>query len=190
MIRKILGASTAMAMAMFGVSLTASASEATSEGFPPAQNLNYFHVPGADQAIDGMAAPLGVYAYLFIAGSAFTPRTSSQTVSYPGGGCTYSDAALTTSLELPSNAEIQGVRLYYYNTTPASTVHVFLTTYPGDGSLSDQLSSPSTLSTGYASEYFPFATPLVVDNFNQAYVLTASMNPSTRLCGMRVYYSQ
>ncbi len=187
MIKEIFGAAVAAALVCAGS--PAFANEATSDGFPPAQNLSYYNVPGADQATDGVAAPFAGSAYLFLAGSAFTPRTSSQTVTYSGGGCSYSDAALTTSLELPDNAMIQGVRLFYYSTAPANLVGMFLTRYTGDGSFTDLLTGTSTISTGYASEYFSLPAPVAIDNSGQSYALTATMVAGARLCGMRVFYS-
>ncbi len=179
----------AAAAALFGACLPAFATEATSDGFPPAQNLNYYNVPGADQATDSLAAPLGGSDYLFLAGSAFTPRTSSQTVSYPGSGCTFTDGAITTSLELPNGASVQGVRLYYYNNASPGSVSLFFTAYTGDSGLTDLLTGSSTVATGYASEYFPASSPVVIDNGGQAYVLTSTMSAGLRLCGMRVFYS-
>lgn len=187
MIKKMFAAS--IAIAILGTCLSASATEATSEGFPPAQNLNFYHVPGADQAVDGMTAPMGGTDYLFLAGSAFTPRNSSQTVTYPGGGCAYSDEALTTSLELPNSAVIEGVRLFYYSNSSTDNVTLFLTTYPGDGTANDLLIGASTASSGYADQYFPVGSPVSIDNLSGSYVLTASIEPNTRFCGMRVFYT-
>lgn len=178
-----------IAAALLCICLPALASEASSDGFPPAQNLNYTHIPGADQAFDRPPGLLGGESYLFIAGSAFTPRTSSQTVTYPGGGCSYSTAALTTSLEMPDGATISGVRVYYYNVTPLAALGMFLTTYPGNGTSSDLLTGNLTSSSGYSSEYIGFTNPLLIDNFTGAYALTATTAAGTRLCGMRVFYT-
>lgn len=188
MTRLILG--TSIALAMFGLCQPALASEGTSDGFPPAQNLSFNHVPGSDQDLDGtMTSMGGGSTYLFVAGSAFTPRTSAQTVTYPGGGCSYSTDALTTSLELPDFAQIEGVRVYYYSTNPSANVGLFLTTYPGDGSSNDLLTGTSSFSSGYSDEYFDAVPALTVDNLGGSYVLTATMDAGTRFCGMRVFYT-
>jgi len=180
----------AIAAALFGTCLPVIASEATSDGFPPAQNLDYTHLPGADQDTDGGAAPLGGNNfYLFVAGSAFTPRTSAQSVTYPGAGCSTSTNGITTSLQLPDGAEVQGVRLFYYNNgTPGSAVGLFLTAYTGVGGINDLLTGTSTQTTGYTSEFFAAPSALVIDNANQSYVLTATMGASVRFCGIRVFY--
>lgn len=188
MIRNILGAS--IALATFGLCQAALADEATSDGFPPSQNLSVNHVPGSDQGLDGTTAPLGGGStYLFVAGSAFTPRTSAQTVTYPGGGCSYSTGALATSLELPDFAQIEGVRVYYYSTDASANVGLFLTNYPGDGSADDLLTETSSFGSGYSDEFFDADPALTVDNLSGSYVLTATMEAGTRFCGMRVFYT-
>ena len=184
--------SLAAAATLFGACLPALADEATAEGFPPAQNLDYYHVPGPDMATDGTAAPAGVGSqYLFLAGSAFTPRTSAQTVSYPGGGCTYSSDWIISSLDLPGGTEILGVRLFYFNSGSAGSVAMNLFSYTGDGNFNLALSGNSTLNTGYSSDYFPFpdGSPLVIDNISNSYALLGSMSVNLRLCGMRVFYT-
>ena len=188
MFKTILG--TGIAMVLLGAQLPAWSADGSTEGFPAAQNPDYMHLPGADQQADGVATVSAAADYLFIAGSAFTPRASSQTVTYPGGGCTYSDLAVTTSLELPRGAVIEGVRLYYYSTSAATKVTLFLTSYPGDGSSSDLLVANSTSATGYSSEYFSAPSPVLVSPINSSYALSALMDTSTRLCGMRVFYGQ
>ena len=186
---KILSA--AVAAAMLTIGMPAFADDGLNDGTPPSRNLGYTHLPGADMEAEG-EAPSGGGAddqYLFLAGSSFTPRLSSQTVTYHGAGCTASTAAVTTSLELPEGSVIHGVRLYYYNVEPAGSVMLFLTTYPGDGSSYDRLQAVGSDTAGYVSEYFPMAL-LTVDNLNRSHVLTGTMTASARLCGMRVFYAR
>lgn len=169
----------ACAMAMAG--------DATSDGAATPQDIQYFHASGADDG--ALADPRGIGdSYLFIAGSALSPRTSSQTVSYIGAGCIATNDAVTTDLQLPDGAEILGVRVYYYNSGQPGAVRTFLTSYDGAGSFFDHLNMPSTFDDGYASEYFPLPTPLVVDNFSQSLVLTANTSTGLQLCGLRVFY--
>lgn len=188
MIRNILGAS--IALAMCGLCQPALASEGTSEGFPPQENYNYYHVPGPDIAADGTAALLGGSEYLFVAGSALTPRASSTTITYPGGGCISSTGDFVlTSLNLPQGAEVIGIRLYYYNNGSASSANVALTSYSGSGGSSDLIFGTASGNTGYLSEFFGPATPLLIDNGGQSYAMLASMGAGLRVCGMRVFYS-
>jgi hypothetical protein len=167
------------------------AAEASSEGsgFPQPYNFNYIHAPGADEDARAATAPAGTSAYQFVAGSAFTSRTSTQSVTYPGSGCKFSDGALTTDVQLPSGATVNGVRLYYYNNAAPGSVGLFFTNYDGAGNFNDLLADSSTMSTGYSSEYFPLPTPHVINNANTAYVLTATMSANLRFCGARVFYA-
>ena len=187
--KKIL--SIAAAVALLGGCPFAFATEATTDGFPPAQNLNYHHMPGPDMAADGAITPAGVAGqYLFVAGSAFTPRKSGQIITYPGGGCTNTSSDwVLTSLELPDGAEVLGLRLYYYNNGSAGSVSGALTSYTGAGGSSDLLVGTSTENIGYSSEYFPATTPLVIDNFAKSYALLGTTGIDLRLCAIRVFYS-
>lgn len=171
---------------------SALAAEASSEGpgFPEAQNFNYVHAPGPDEDARMGAAPAGSDQYLFVAGSAFTPRSSAQTVTYPGSGCTFSDAAVTTDVQLPSGTEVLGVRLYYYDMASVGSVGVFFTNYNGSGSTSDLITGTSTLESGYSSEYFSAPASVFIDNANGSYVLTATMPAGLRFCGARLFISQ
>jgi hypothetical protein len=171
---------------------SAYAAEASSEGpgFPEAQNLNYFHAPGPDEDARMSAAPSGSDQYLFIAGSAFTPRTSAQTVTYPGSGCTFSDAAVTTDVQLPSGTSVLGVRLYYYDMATTGGVGIFFTNYNGAGATSDLITATSTMESGYSSEFFGAPASVIIDNSSGSYVLTATMAPGLRFCGARLFLSQ
>lgn len=186
---KLAGA-TAILFAM--AATTASANEASSEGpgFPEPQNFNYTHAPGPDEDARLAAAPSGSDQYVFVAGSAFTPRTSAQTVSYPGSGCTSSDAAVTTDVQLPSGTEVLGVRLYYYDMAAAGSVGVFFTNYNGGGGTSDLITGTSTLESGYSSEFFAAPASVFIDNISGSYVLTATMDAGLRFCGARLFISQ
>lgn len=185
MIKNIFGAS--IAIALLSICPTAHSHDRNSDELPNAQNSGYAKVLGTKDGADETAAVLES-KYLFIAGSAFTPRASSQTVTYPGAGCTYSNMALTTSLELPDGAVIDGVRLYYYSTNASSHVKAAVTSYDGGGSFEDLVFGTSSGSAGYADEYFALSTPKLVDNFSESLVLVALQDAGTRFCGMRVFY--
>jgi hypothetical protein len=182
----------AAAIVAISLSTPVLASEASQDGanFPPAQNLNYFHAPGADQVGSPSLAPTGTSStYLFVAGSAFTPRSSAQTVSYPGAGCTYSNDAVTTDVQLPNGSSVFGVRLYYYDLNTTGGVGLFFTNYDGAGEFVDLLNQGSTLESGYSSEYFALPEPAVIDNAGGSYVLSSTMSPNLRFCGARIFYS-
>lgn len=181
----------AAAVALMCGCQSAFATEATTDGFPRPDNLNYHHMPGPDMAADGTTLPAGVAGqYLFVAGSAFTPRRSSQTITYPGGGCTNTSSDwVLTSLELPDGAEVLGLRLFYYNLGSAGSVSGALTSYTGSGGSTDLLVANSTGNTGYSSEYVAATTSLIIDNGAKSYALLGATGSDLRLCGIRIYYS-
>lgn len=174
------------AILLAGICVPAMAMEATSDGAAAPHNFSFYNAPGADDA--ALASPQVLDSYLFVAGSAFHPRTSAQSVTYAGAGCISSSAAVTTDLQLPDGAAVYGVRTYYYNLGAPTSVYTSLTVYDGAGNFTDLLSEPSTLNGGYASEYFDFDPDLIVDNIPQSYVLTGNISSDAQLCGMRVFY--
>lgn len=151
---------------------------------------NFFYdAPGADQ-VGSTRAPEGGSDYLFIAGSSFTPRTDTQTLSYPGAGCSFSNGFLISNLDLPSGTTVNGVRLYYFSNTSGDTVRFNLGFFDGGGGTGFPITGVSTLSSGYSSQYFtPTTPPLIIDTLTNSYALLASMDAGTRFCGMRVFYT-
>ena len=137
------------------------------------------------------ADPSAVLAlqYLFIAGSALTPRNSADTVVYDGAGCTHTNAALTTDLQLPEGSTLLGVRVYYYDNAASGSVTLFVTRYDGAGGSDDILMSPLAHATGYSDTYVALATPEVINNLSYSYVLTVNTGTGTRICGLRAFYS-
>ncbi|MCB1567179.1 MAG: hypothetical protein KDI78_16485 [Xanthomonadales bacterium] len=166
------------------------AAEVTSDGLkqPFEARPIYNSAPGADEAALSKATTAGFYQ--FIAGSAFNPRTSTQTVSYPGAGCTFSDANLTTDVQLPDGAVLEGIRFFYYDAGGTGGVTIYMTTYDGLGNYTDIGAVGSTLETGYSSEYLDIDPGHVVDNGSNAYVVIVNTNSGTRFCGARIYYVQ
>lgn len=178
------------AILLASICAPAMSADGVSDTTAPQGEIGYHDVFGADEVARSETSPeAAVERYLFIAGSAFNARLSTQTVTYPGAGCTYSDKAVTTDLQLPDGAQMLGVRTYYYNDgEPTRRVTTFLSTYDGLGGVTDLLSVGSTGTAGYHSEYFALASPVTVDNINKSYVLSAMMDTNLRFCGMRFFY--
>lgn len=153
---------------------------------PPPQ---YTSATGPDWELDSLLAPEATNHYLFIAGSALTPRDSAATVTYPGAGCTTVSSALTTDLQLPHGSTLLGVRTFYYDNAATGSVHSWVTRYDGLGNISDLLSASMPHATGYAENYNALGTTEVIDNLNYSYVLIANTGTGTRICGFRVFYS-
>jgi len=171
---------------------THSAFAASSDGIPDGSNpppAHYTDGAGADLDPASGLAPEATSHYLFIAGSALTPRDSSSTVTYPGAGCTTVSSALTTDLQLPHGSTLVGVRTFYYDNAAAGSVVTWVTRYDGMGDLTDLLSATLVHSTGYNNAYATLPTPEVINNTSYAYVLTVNTGTGTRICGLRVYYT-
>jgi hypothetical protein len=132
------------------------------------------------------------FHYIFVPGSGFTPRASSTTWSYPGGGCVSAvtgNELFSLDLQLPQGARIDYLRLYYYDTS-ANNSTAWITTYDGSGGFTDLTNVSSTGNSGYGTTLSPLIQH-VVDNASRAYVLNwqANQTGSTmRLCGLRVAY--
>ncbi len=135
------------------------------------------------------------FAYKFYAGSNFQARSTGYTFSYGGRGCITPGgvSSLSMDVDIPSGAEIQGVRMYYnYNVADGSSPTIFLTQYDGAGSFADlQTFSATDTSAGYHSRYLALTTPYTVNQYNYALVLTVAMpnNPNVEFCGARIFYS-
>ncbi len=145
-------------------------------------------------AVDDVASPApsgvgGAFGYLFVAGSAFSPRSSASPMTYAGGGCIKStNDFVATDLQLPDGITVLGIRSYYYNNGQAGNVSAALTTYDGAGAFTDHVIGASTLNTGYADEYFALTTPLVIDNLSRSHVLLGQTAADMLFCGIRVYF--
>lgn len=149
----------------------------------------FLSLPGADEAPVAKSTQ-EVPGYQFIAGSAFAPRDTSIDVSYVGGGCVYGSGFLSTDVQLPDGVQLQGVRMYYFDDDPSTTVGVFITAYDSMGGLDDLRYGGSSFDTGYTNEYFNLDTPHTVDNFTNALVLNVQTGAGTQFCGARLYYTQ
>lgn len=171
---------------------THSAFAASSDGIPDGSNpppAHYTDGAGADLDPASGLAPEATDHYLFIAGSALTPRDSSSTVTYPGAGCTTVSTALTTDLQLPHGSTLYGVRTFYYDNAATGSVQTWVTRYNGAGGITDLLNVTLPHATGYLNQYDLLPTAEVINNIDYSYVLTVNTGTGTRICGLRVFYS-
>ncbi len=171
---------------------TNSAIAASSDGIPDGSNpppAHYTDGAGADLDPASGLAPEATDHYLFIAGSALTPRNGSTTVTYSGAGCTTSSDWLTTDLQLPHGSTLYGVRTYYYDNAATGSLQTAVTRYDGQGDLTDLLLTTLPHGTGYANRYELLPTAEVINNIGYSYVLLVRPGTDTRICGLRVFYS-
>lgn len=105
-------------------------------------------------------------------------------------------AALTSyeifslQIHLPEGAEIEWLRLYFYDSNPTYNSTAWITTYDGAGNTVDLLNVQSAGSAGYGEALSPQISH-VVDNESYTYVLNwrpYELDGRQRLMGMRVAY--
>jgi hypothetical protein len=188
---KVCGCALAVVIAGCFTAAPAMEGQGVSEASVANASAHPMHVPGADN-LDAATAPSGIAgttAYLFVAGSAFTPRGSATSVAYSGGGCINNTSDfVVTDLQLPSGVSVLGIRSYYYNSGQVTSVTTALTSYDGAGGFTDQIVASSTLNVGYADEYTAAAAPVEIDNAGLSYLLLATTPANLQFCGIRVFY--
>ncbi len=102
---------------------------------------------------------------------------------------TWSDL-FTLQIHLPEGAEINYLRLYYYDADTTHNSIAWITVYNGSGNTTDLLSVLSDGSSGYGQALSAYINH-IVDNEAYTYVLNwrpEIMSPKMRLMGMRVAY--
>jgi hypothetical protein len=141
---------------------------------------------------EGAARWSGFY-YVFIPGSAFTPRTSSTNWVYGGDGCVYTTTSspdlFTHKLNLPHLSRIDYLRLFYYDIS-GSNSSAYLTQYDSWGGVDDMLNARSDGNGGYGSNLSPYLGH-VYDETTNTYVLNwipVISGSTMQLCGMRIAY--
>lgn len=123
-------------------------------------------------------------------GVAFQPRDSDTGYDYFGNGCISPKGSdyFVLDLQLPAGAEIDFVRLYYYDTSTANS-RLYLTWYDGQGGYTDVDYVDSAGTSGYGTA--GVFTSYLVDPINQAITLVWRQNTtgsSMALCGARIRY--
>jgi len=179
-----------LALAMMSWFATATAAEKATDAataFAPPLPL---HLPGSDNAVSPSPnGTPGSDGYLFVAGSAFSPRGSTGPTTYAGAGCIKAtEDFVVTDLQLPHGTTVFGVRAYYYVNDASAAIVAGVTRYDGAGAATDLVIKQSAGSGGYVDEYFPMDTPEVIDNYEYSYVLIGKTGGTAQLCGMRVYF--
>jgi len=132
------------------------------------------------------------YSYITVAGVAFTPIGSFYTTNM-GGGCIRATASgqVQTRLDLPQDAVIMQVYLYYYDADVEVNITGSLFSYnvlnSGAYTALATLTSAGNAGNGVLSSDILNVT---VDNVNNSYMLLANLPNSgaVQLCGMRVAY--
>lgn len=131
--------------------------------------------------------------YLSAAGSTLRPRNSTTAWTSGGsGGCIYSNSGTDTfnvNIQLPDGAQVNYLRLFYYDTSPADSI-AFLTTYDGAGGFTDVFQVSSTNAAGFGTTLSPYGAH-IVDNHILSYVLNWKpfvAGSTMQLCGLQIAY--
>ena len=144
---------------------------------------------GTEAAIDGWSN----FYYIYVAGSALRPRSSSaEWYSSSDGGCMYTNAYVWSNMDiqLPDDARVEYLRLFYYDTNAGNSV-AWITSYDGAGGYDDMVSVASTSDTGYGTTLSDYLGE-VVDTTGKSYLLNwnpmNAIDGTLRVCGLRVAY--
>jgi hypothetical protein len=145
--------------------------------------------PVEEAPADGQA-PTAAYFKRY-PGVAFQPRDSDTGYDYFGSGCISSKGAdyFVLDIQLPDGAEIDFVRMYYYDTSSSANARMYLTSYNAQGGYSDVMYIDSGGASGYGS--VGDFTSYVIDPITEAVTLVWRPNTtgsSMALCGVRIRY--
>jgi len=141
------------------------------------------------------SAPSATPYFKFISANTFVPYDDDMTYTYASGGCMSRNSGgnyTEHTLQLPQGAEIDYLRVYFYDNDAAHNATAYLFAYDGQGhSTSIASVSSSGEADSYRSEgsgYFSH----VVDNLNEALSLSLYYGGATtsdlRICGVRIRY--
>jgi hypothetical protein len=133
--------------------------------------------------------------YLHISGSVFTALYGSTTFNYGGSGCVYatgSNPYLNYGLELPYDATVLTLRLYYKDTNASTAARLWLAEYD-DGLDYTYVATATTTTnpgTGWGTATVNVNRMLDYDNYSYTLVWSQSTADNTlQLCGFRVGYT-
>lgn len=150
------------------------------------------------EEVEVVPAPSATDATLyfkFVSANTFVPYDDDMTYTYSSGGCmsrTGGGNYTEQTLQLPQGAEIDYLRVYFYDNDAAHNATAYLFAYDGKGhstsiasaSSSGQADSYSSVGSGYFSH--------IVDNLNEALSLSLYYGGATtsdlKICGVRIRY--
>lgn len=150
------------------------------------------HVAIAADAPDNAATGGVPFTYLSIAGAVFQGRNGGVGFVSDGSGClqaTAGNARLTAGVQLPEDAVVKYVRIFYYDAS-AADINVWLTAYDGAGGFHDLVRVQSSGNVGYGTA---LSTEMnhTVDHFDDALALVAkpaTLDEGQLFCGVRIAY--
>jgi hypothetical protein len=130
----------------------------------------------------------------FISANTFVPFDDDMTYNYYSAGCMYRTGGsqyTEHTLQLPEGAEIDYLRVYFYDNDSSYNARANLYAYNGSGDVTLIASASSSGTPGQSSEgsgYFSH----IVDNQNEALSLSLYYSGATtnalRICGVRIRF--
>lgn len=132
--------------------------------------------------------------YYFLSANTFVPNDDNMTYTYYDGGCMYRTGGGTWtehSIELPQGAEIDYLRIFYYDKDALNNALAYLAAYDGYGNTTVIATASSTGTPGQSSTGSGFFSH-IVDNGVEALSVSISYGNGTtdalRVCGIRLHY--
>jgi hypothetical protein len=127
------------------------------------------------------------------AGSIFQPMASGTTYEDGGAGCTYRTGGelwFTADLQLPDGAEIDFLRVYFYDIDPDDDIKADIYSFDGAGNFVDIIEVSSSGAPGWddaGSGFFSY----IVDNIDESLAFVVGLGdtgPDLMFCGLQVRY--
>jgi hypothetical protein len=132
--------------------------------------------------------------FKFFSANVFVPYDDDMTYGYGGAGCVYRTGGTSFTehtLQLPQGAEIDYLRIYYYDMDAVNNARAILFTFDGYGGFTEIVAVESDGTPGQsstASDFFSY----FVDNINETLSLRlnyqSGSDSNLKICGVRIRY--
>lgn len=146
------------------------------------------------ELLDQPESPDLVQLFARYSANVFVPYDDDMTYVYGGGGCRYrtgGTAWTDHTLQLPQGAEIDYLRIYFYDNDAANNASAFLFSFDDTGGYTQIATAESTGTPGWSSMGSGFFS-YFVDNINQSLSLRLSYGGGTtgslQICAVRLRY--
>lgn len=134
--------------------------------------------------------------YLFVSACTFVPIEEDMDYQYYSAGCVYrkgGNSYSNYSIQLPQGAEIDFLRIFFYDDDPNHNAMATLYSFSGDGDHDIIVSASSSGTPGQSSKGSGYIDPKhEVKNNKETLVLRLNYGAATtsdlRICGVRIQY--
>ncbi len=146
------------------------------------------------ELLPGSSSPERAQFFKFLSANTFVPYDDDMTYNYHGAGCVYRTGGTSFSehdLQLPDGAEIDFLRVYFYDNDAANNAAAHLFAFDAAGGFTSIASAASSGTPGQSSSGSGFFS-YIVDNVSRALSLRldygGGTNSNLRICGVRLRY--